>query len=329
MGWDGNGNNGFVGNTAPVGAPSTTKKHRSLLWRARTKASYLFEHKVVLGIEPVWRHVANGAATREYRRNVGTSTSHLSPESARMLRALNRDGCASSTLEALTGDPTLLRRLQETASNYEAARADEVAAQAAALQSVDDLGDGNEKAFLVQYLDAGRPVIDPHGLLASTALNTNIKSIADAYFQLRTRVADINIWRNLPSSHPPLSSQLWHRDQPDDYFIFKMFVYLEDVTEGAGPLSYAIGTHGKGDRTWQPANTWHDGFNIRAHDVDMDRELPESAATAVHGTGRDGDPRRHAWLAQGRSGHDHAAAAAPGPLCLTRGGRLPHVGCTA
>ena len=147
-----------------------------------------------------------------------------------MLRELNQDGCASSTLEALTGDPSPLRRLQETGEGYEAARADEVTAQAAALQSVDDLGDGNEKVFLVQYLEANRPVIDPHGLLAKTALNTNIKAIADAYFQLRTRVADINIWRNLPSSHPPVSSQLWHRDQPDDYYIFKMFVYLEDVT---------------------------------------------------------------------------------------------------
>jgi hypothetical protein len=245
------------------------------VWRAWAKATYLFEHKLMLGVEPVWRYVTNAGPTREYRRNVGRSTSHLSPESARVLRDLNRDGCAKSTLEALTGDATLLGRLQELAKAYEDARADEVAAQAAALQSVDDLGDGNAKLFLVQYLDADRPVIDPRGLLATTALNANIKAIADAYFDMRTRVADINLWRNLPSSHPPVSSQLWHRDQPDDYFIFKMFVYLENVTEGCGPLSYAIGTHGKGDRTWKPANTWHDGFNIRAHDVDMDREVPE------------------------------------------------------
>ncbi len=126
----------------------------------------------------------------------------------------------------------------------------------------------------MQFLDAHRPVIEPDGLLAVTALNPHIKAIADAYFDMRTRVADINIWRNLPSSHPPVSSQLWHRDQPDDYFVLKMFVYLEDVTDGAGPLSYGTGTHGKGDRTWKPAHTWHDGYNIRAHDVDMDRELP-------------------------------------------------------
>src|SRR3954466_5854559 len=97
---------------AAVGAPSTTKKQHSLVWRARAKATYLFEHKVLLGIEPVWRYVANLGPTREYRRNVGPTPSPLSPESARMLRDLNRDGCAQSTLEALTGDATLLGRLQ-------------------------------------------------------------------------------------------------------------------------------------------------------------------------------------------------------------------------
>src|SRR5438105_3856374 len=250
------------GPTAAVAAPSTARKQRSLLWRARAKASYAFEHKVMLGVEPVWRYVANAGPTREYRRNVGKSSSHLSPESARMLRDLNRDGCATSTLEALTGDATLLGRLQDAVKVYEADRAEEIAAQAAALQSVRDLGDGNAKLFLVQYLDANRPVIDPRGLFATTALNVNIKAIADAYFQMRTRVADINVWRNLPSSHPPVSSQLWHRDQPDDYYIFKMFVLLEDVTDGSGPLTYAVGTHGKADRKWKPANTWHDGYNI-------------------------------------------------------------------
>ena len=53
-----------------------------------------------------------------------------------------------------------------------------------------------------------------------------------------------------------------------------MFIYLEDVTDGAGPLSYVKGTHGKGDRKWRPAGTIFDGHNIRAHDPDMDREVP-------------------------------------------------------
>ena len=244
----------------------------SLVTRGVHKASYVVQHKVLLGVEPVWRYVLNGRPTRDYRRN----GQGLDAESARVLRDLNRDGCATSTLEALTGDPTLLGRLQAEAKVREAARADEVAAKTKALLEIENMGDGNTKPYLVQFLDAERPVIEPGGLLAMTALEPGIKSIADAYYGMRIRVADINIWRNLPSSHAPVSSQLWHRDQPDDYLVLKMFVYLEDVTEGAGPLSYVKGTHGKGDRRWRPQGTLFDGHNIRAHDTDMEREVPES-----------------------------------------------------
>jgi hypothetical protein len=244
----------------------------SLVTRSVNKASYVFQHKVLLGVEPVWRYVANAGPTREYRKH----SNGLSPESARILRDLNRDGCAQSTLEALTGDSTLLARLQAQAKEYEEARADEVAAKARALQEVNDLGDGNKKPYLVTYLDPDRPVVEPDSLLANAALTPAIKAISDAYYGMRTRVADINIWRNLPSNHAPVASQLWHRDQPDDHLVLKMFVYLEDVTAGAGPFSYVKGTHGKGDRKWKPAGTLHDGHNMRAHDDDMHREVPEA-----------------------------------------------------
>ena len=139
------------------------------LSRARSKAAYTLQHKLVLGVEPVWRYLANAGPTREYRKVASKGASGLPPESLRMLRDLNRDGCSQSTLEALTGDATLLGRLQETARAYESDRAEEIAAQTKALQEVDDLGDGNTKPFLVQFLDADRPVIEPQGLLAVTA----------------------------------------------------------------------------------------------------------------------------------------------------------------
>src|SRR4051795_12810956 len=131
----------------------------SLVTRARNKAVYTVQHKVVLGVEPVWRHVANARASRDYRRRVQAAGKGLSPESQRVLDDLNRQGCSRSTLEALTGDATLLGRLQATARAYETQRVDEIATQLDALQRVDDLGDGNSKPFLVQFLDAHRPVI--------------------------------------------------------------------------------------------------------------------------------------------------------------------------
>ena len=244
----------------------------TLVTRSVNKATYLIQHKVLIGVEPVWRYVLNSGPTRDYRKN----SNGLSPEGARVLRDLNRDGCAQSTLEALTGDATLLGRLQDAAYALESARSEEVEAAAKALETVNDLGDGNTKPYLVQYLDADRPVVEPEGLLATTALEPGIKGIADGYYGMRVRVADINIWRNLPSQHAPVASQLWHRDQPDDHLVLKMFVYLEDVTDGAGPLAYVKGTHGKGDRKWRPRTTLHDGHNQRSRDEDMSREVPEA-----------------------------------------------------
>jgi len=244
----------------------------SLVTRSVSKSKYVFQHKVLIGVEPVWRYVMNAGPTRDHKR----AGNGLSAEAARVLADLNRDGCATSSLEALTGDPTLLGRLQALAKEFEDERADEVAAKRRALEQVDDLGDGNTKPYLVEYLDRERPVIEPNGLLAQLALNPGIKGVADAYYGLRTRIADINIWRNLPSRHKPVSSQLWHRDQPDDHLVLKMFVYLEDVTEGAGPLSYVKGSHGKGDRKWRPQGTLYDGHNVRAQDDDMNREVPEA-----------------------------------------------------
>ena len=87
----------------------------------------------MLGVEPVWRYVANAQATRDYRRRT-PSTGHLSVECRRVLDDLNRQGCSQSTVEALTGDATLLGRLQATARAYETQRAGEIAAQLAALQ---------------------------------------------------------------------------------------------------------------------------------------------------------------------------------------------------
>src|SRR4051794_22713931 len=208
--------------TTELLTPAAAENNASILTRVCNKATYNFQHKALFGSEPVWRYVANARPTRDYRRVANKQAAGLPPESARILRDLNRDGCSRSTLEALTGDAALLGRLQETARAYESERAAEIAAQVKALQEVDDLGDGNTKPFLVQFLDAHRPVIDPRCLLATPALTPKIRAFAAASYDLRPRVADVNIGPTLPSTPPPVSSQLWHRDQPDDYFVLKM-----------------------------------------------------------------------------------------------------------
>jgi hypothetical protein len=76
-------------------------------------------------------------------------------------------------------------------------------------------------------------------------LNTGILQIANAYLGMYARLRYVNIWHTFATATPPRQSQLWHRDR-EDHYIVKVFAYLSDVDKGAGPFTYAAGTHGKG-----------------------------------------------------------------------------------
>jgi hypothetical protein len=210
--------------------------------------------------EPVWRYGFNAGPTRDYRRRPPA----LGEEALRVLDTVNRDGLATSNLADLTGDATLLERLQEEAYRLESMRADELEGRRQRI-AAGNIGGPKDKEFVMELLDSRRPVIEPNGLLARTALNEQLRGVADGYYGLRTRVSDINFWRNLPTPLPPRSSQLWHRDLPEDYYILKLFVYLEDCGDTNGPFTYLVGTHGKGDRRFQlPAQD--DGQTKRSSD---------------------------------------------------------------
>jgi hypothetical protein len=214
---------------------------------------------VLLGVEPIWRYVMNFGPTLEFKRK----PSMLNGEGQRVLGDVNKQGCAQTTLDELTGDPSIFQEL--TAYAYDLEKEHTAAAEAKQKKEKKDVFD---KSFVVTMLDPDRPQIDPNGFLAKLALNPQIKGIADSYYGMSTRITDINIWRNLVTGDGPQQSQLWHRDLPEDHMILKMFIYIEDVPEGAGPLSYVKGTHGKGRRGWNPKVT-HDGHNWRATDETM------------------------------------------------------------
>lgn len=234
------------------------------------------QNTVLRDVEPVWR-AANAGATRAHRRD----PRRLTDEGRRVVADLDRDGVARSSLSALTGDPTLLGRLQELAAGLEERKSVEVERRRAALQA--GQGAAHEKVFVLELLDPARPVIEPDGLLARVALDPDIKGIADAYYGMRTRVADLNIWRTLPSSGPAKQSQMWHRDVLEDHLILKVFVYLEDATEGSGPFSYVTGTHGKGARR-MAAPSMHDGLAYRVGDEQM-AQLARSTSTFLGDAG--------------------------------------------
>jgi hypothetical protein len=145
---------------------------------------------------------------------------------------------------------------QELAHEIETARAD-----------VNGSSAGGMKSFIYSLLGES-PTLQPQGIYARFALNSTILNIANGYLGMFSRLRYYNVWHTFASGAEPRQSQLWHRDREDRY-ICKVFVYLSDVDEGAGPFTYAPGTHAKGRVKAQPRSFAEPDGVRRSDDAQM------------------------------------------------------------
>lgn len=196
----------------------------------------------------VSRYVFNAAPVWKYRR----AATPLDGEMQRVARELRTTGVAMTSVESLLGSGEALAELQEYVARARAERS----AQRDPL-----------KPYLIE-LFGSRPVIAADDPLFAFALRPQVRGVAEAYAQMKLRVQDMNVWINLPTGEAPTQSQRWHRDLPDDFEIIKCFVYLSDVTPGAGPLQYIRTTNTvEGRRQWFKSE--FDGVGFRVADEDI------------------------------------------------------------
>lgn len=81
----------------------------------------------------------------------------------------------------------------------------------------------------------------PHAL--RIANDPGVLETVGAVFGAKPTIAVMSAWWSLPHGDAPgEQAQLWHRDV-DDWRFLKLFVYLSDVDEDAGPHVYMPGTH--------------------------------------------------------------------------------------
>ncbi len=129
-----------------------------------------------------------------------------------------------------------------------------------------------------------KPTFDPPSIYARFALNQALLQSANEYFRMLTRLRYYNVWLTFVGDGAARESQLWHRDR-DDLQIVKVFAYLSNVDEGAGPLTYAPRTHLLGKRRSEP-----EGFNERgvrrSTDEQMEAVVPKDEWIVA--TGRPG-----------------------------------------
>lgn len=216
-------------------------------------------------IDLTWRYGFNIAPTLSYKLRPHT----LAGEPQRVLADLNRDGVAMTSVGALLGENLCYHELTESVEKLETNLADRLSASRT---EADDQNAVGRKTFLVELLGK-RPVLDPNSIYARFALQKPFLQIANAYYGMYTRLRYYNVWHTLRTQSEARESQLWHYDR-EDHYILKVFVYLSDIDDGAGPFTYAPGSHRKGRIKTEPEYAIENGVR-RTSDAQMAAVVPE------------------------------------------------------
>ena len=219
----------------------------------RRRSAYALRH-----FSPTWRYVFNLRPTLSYRLDRHS----LNTEATRIVKELNRNGIAITSVERLLGISPIYHELVEAASELEL----ECTGQIDSARGDVERGVVGHKSFILQLL-GNKPRLNPQSVFARFALQSRVLDIANAYFGMYTHLRYYNVWHTLTTKGPARESQLWHYDR-EDYLILKLFVYLSEVDRDGGPFTYAPGTHSKGRIRHIPSSFDENGVR-RWHDDQM------------------------------------------------------------
>jgi hypothetical protein len=233
------------------------------------------------------RKLRQNPLTWRYGFNLRPSLSYLfgsdslSTEARRIVSDLNQHGIAVTTSDALMGDAAVYQELGRAVEHLQQEHASAIQAARAQAGDRNAIGD---KTF-IYFLLGTKPLIDSGSVFARFALQPQILGVANAYMGMYSQLRYYNVWHTLANTGPARESQLWHRDR-DDYLTCKVFLYLNDVDDGAGPFTYARGTHPKGANHAEPPFTL-EGTVKRSDDRQMATVAPPESwlrATGRRGT---------------------------------------------
>jgi hypothetical protein len=150
-----------------------------------------------------------------------------SPAHDRIVAELEQNGIASTRLDELVNNQGQLQNLQHYTDGL-LARARE----------------GRKKKFLEYgWREDVQPVEFDNPLLMLT-LEPTMLAIAADYLATAPKLKFFSCNKTIPVSAgaEAVGSQRWHRD-PGSGRILKLFLYLSDVDESAGPFTYVAGSH--------------------------------------------------------------------------------------
>ena len=211
-----------------------------------------------------WRYVSNRRPWLAYQR---ADRNPLVEGHQHLLRILRQDGIVVTNSRIVFGESTLLHELIRAVDELETKHSGEIERRRNQTDAP------ASKQYLVELLGS-RPPLDPQSIFVRFALQPPVLKLANSYLGMYTQLSFFNVWRNLSTQRAPSNAQLWHRDL-DDRMIFKLFVYLTDVTERDGPLVYAPRTHFAGRIHREPETFGEEGTTARrSNDEQMSRVVP-------------------------------------------------------
>ncbi len=173
---------------------------------------------------PVWNFL-----NRKGRHLLKANPRLLDNNSERIVSDLVRDGIAVTSLDELFPGENLLEKLNQFKDRLNPEEAEQ-----------------GKKAYLKKYWDRF-PTLDLSNPFLELTLRSQILSIANAYMKQWTILRYFDLAKTLPvgENTDAVQSQRWHRD-PEEKRMVKMFIYLNDVDNEAGPFTYVYGSADNG-----------------------------------------------------------------------------------
>jgi hypothetical protein len=218
-----------------------------------------------------WRYGKNFRSATEYR----FGRPALSAPAKRVARDLSRDGIAIVSADELLGAGALQGPILQAADYLESDWSERLNELRRSYQSG---GAGAQKPFSIVLDGKDQPA---KGVYSAFALQRPVLDVANAYFGAYSVLTHCQVWHNFVATGEPSQSQLWHRD-PEDRHILKLFLYLSDVDEGAGPFTYARGSHRHPDRVAPHQRL--DGQTPRSNDDELAQLVPEDRWLTAYGS---------------------------------------------
>ncbi len=169
----------------------------------------------------VWLYFLNSSG----RRMVEDRATALSPVEKRIVDDLLLDGIAITHLDELFPGGNQLQTLTAYTNSL-----------------MGSAETKTNKAFLQQLWDVV-PMISLQNPFLKLMLSKSVLSIVNNYHKVASLFYyfTLNVTTPVPANSPEVASQRWHRD-PEDKKMCKVFIYLNDVDENAGPFTFISGT---------------------------------------------------------------------------------------